>query len=168
MLRRLYYLFPEKFQVQEVVEQLAMHGVVKARMHTLAKEGIDISGLPPASARQTSDFGARLENWVWSSNLLVFFSASVIALLGFLFDSWLFMLLGGVIAATAFFLGYYFARKIPHVHLSEFKGALSHGEILLMVDVPLWRISEVNRVVDRKHPEVDHGGVGWAIEALHI
>lgn len=168
MLRRLYYLFPENFQVQAVVKQLSMHGVVKERMHTLAKDGIDLSGLPPSTARQTSDFGARLESWLWGSNLFLFFTAMVIAVVGLLFAFWFFVFLGLAIAAITFFMGNHFARKIPHVHLSEFKGALSHGEILLMVDVPLWRITEINRLVDRNHPEVNHGGVGWAIEVLQI
>jgi hypothetical protein len=168
MLRRLFYLFPEKFQVRKVVDELGKIGINYERLHTLAKEGIDLDGLPPATARQSSDLGEKLESWFWRINLLVFFIALALTLFAAFSNAWYWMLLGLFIATTNVLLGNYFTSKIPRVHVDQFRGALSHGEILLMVDVPHWRVREIDQVVTHHHPEVDSGGVGWTIEALHI
>ena len=37
-----------------------------------------------------------------------------------------------------------------------------------MVDVPKWRVAEVEEIVYRRHPEVTAGGTGWTIHALGI
>ncbi len=42
------------------------------------------------------------------------------------------------------------------------------GEILLLVDVPRWRLSEVERGLRTRHPEVEIGGVGWGWDGLGI
>jgi hypothetical protein len=46
--------------------------------------------------------------------------------------------------------------------------AMRHGELLLMVDVPVWRVERVEALVHKHHPEAVVGGVGWHIDALHI
>ena len=168
MLSRLFYLFPEKFQVQAVVDELGKKGIDYGRMHTLAKNGADLDGLPLATVRQSSDFGAKLESWFWGMNLLIFFVALVLILFAAFSNSWYLMLLGLFVATATILLGNYFVSKVPRVHLDQFRGALSHGEILLMVDVPHWRVRETDQVVTRHHPEAYPGGVGWTIEALHI
>jgi hypothetical protein len=63
--------------------------------------------------------------------------------------------------------GALFALHVPDTHLDEFRGALSHSEILLMVDVPRQRVAEIEEMVRRRHPEAIPGGIGWTIEALH-
>lgn len=168
MLRRLFFLFPEKSQVHAVVGGLAKKGIDYGRMHTLAKDGVDLDGLPPATARQSSDLGAKLESWFWNLNLLIFFVALALILFAAFSNAWYLMLSGLFVATANVLLGNYFTSKIPRVHLDQFRGALSHGEILLMVDVPHWRVREISQVVTRHHPEADPGGVGWTIEALHI
>lgn len=168
MLRRLFYLFPEKSQVQAVVNELEKKNIDYARMHTLAKDGVDLDGLPTATVRQCNDLGAKLESWFWRLNLFVFFCVLALILLAALSKAWSLVLLGLFVAAANVLLGNHIAGKIPRVHLDQFRGALSHGEILLMVDVPRWRVREIEQVVTRHHPEADSGGVGWTIEALHI
>lgn len=168
MLRRLFYLFPAKSQVQAVVNELEKENIDYARMHTLAKDGVDLEGLPPATASQSSDFGAKLESWVWRLNLFIFFFVLALTLLAAFSKAWSLVLLGLFVAATNVLLGNHLASKIPRVHLDQFRGALNHGEILLMVDVPRWRVREIEQVITRHHPEADSGGVGWTIEALHI
>jgi hypothetical protein len=64
-------------------------------------------------------------------------------------------------------LGVTFTRRIPNVHLAEFEDALQHGEVLLMVDVVPWRVTEVESLVHR-HPEAVSGGVGWHSDAFGI
>lgn len=64
--------------------------------------------------------------------------------------------------------GALFGMRVPGTHLDEFRGALSHREVLLMVDVPKWRVAEVEEIVYRRHPGATPGGTGWTIHALGI
>jgi hypothetical protein len=72
-----------------------------------------------------------------------------------------------VMLAT-FIAGELFVVFVPDVHLSEFSDALSHGEILLMVDVAKNQVAEVENLVHRHHPEAVVGGVGWTLDAFGI
>ena len=57
---------------------------------------------------------------------------------------------------------------VPDVHLTEFTDALSHGEILLMVDVPASRVAEIEDFVHHRYPEAVVGGVSWTVEGFGI
>ncbi len=60
------------------------------------------------------------------------------------------------------------ALKVPDVHLTEFTDALSHGEVLLMVDVPSRRVAEIENFIYHRFPEAVVGGVGWTLDAFGI
>ncbi|RLJ19210.1 hypothetical protein DJ031_09265 [bacterium endosymbiont of Escarpia laminata] len=168
MLRRIYLLFPQRYHVEQALPDLQRLGVDRRHMHAVAREGIDISGLPEASVRQRTDFGARLERALWNLNLLTFFLA-LILLIGSLFVGLLgWALLNGLVMSATYLAGSYFVRHVPHAHMDECRSALKHGEILLMVDVPRWRVSEIGREIRRLHPEAEIGAVGWTVEALQI
>ena len=168
MTRRLYFLFPKVEQAQRVVEELNQAGIAKAHIHAMARADIDISSLPAATSQQKSDKVWFIERLLWNGNLAVF----GLALMGLLlslyggFSVW--SVLAIAVMLVTFIAGERFAVKVPHAHLGEVKGALAHGEILLMVDIPKQRVSEVNELVLRRHPEAGPGGIGWTIEALGI
>jgi hypothetical protein len=61
----------------------------------------------------------------------------------------------------SFVSGLMFVLRLPNVHLDEFRSALQHGEVLLMIDVPLSEVESMDHRVHRKHPEVVTGGVCW-------
>ena len=67
-----------------------------------------------------------------------------------------------------FTAGGMFAMRVADTDLDEFRGVLSHRDVLLMVDVPKWRVAEVEEIVYRRHPEATAGGTGWTINALGI
>ena len=168
MKRRLYFLLPDVVHAQSVVSELLTSGLTKNRIHALSKPGVDLQDLPPATVRQRTDFGAWLETVLWDGNLLVFF----ITLLGFLLMAflqiaWYWLLLPAAVMLISFLLGEEFTRRVPDVHLSEFRDALRHGEILLMIDVPVTKVERFEALVHRHHPEAVTGGVGWHIDALH-
>jgi hypothetical protein len=144
MKRRLYFLFPDVEKARRVVEDLTRAGIDQMHMHALAKEGVALPGLPGATSLQRADWGRRIERMLWGGNLTVF-----------------------AMLAT-FAAGATFAPKVPNVHLEEFRDALAHGEVLLMVDVPRARVAEVEEQVHRHHPEATVGGVGWAADALRV
>ncbi len=168
MYRRLYFLFPDAPQTRRTVEELVQAGVTRNRMHAIAREDVDLSDLPSATPQQKRDTAWRLEQLFWGGNLAVFFMALAALLVTWYwgFSLWSLVFIGIMVAT--FVLGERFATEMPNVHLDEFRGALQHGEVLLMVDVPRWRVAEIEDRVHRRHPEATVGGVGWTIQALGI
>jgi hypothetical protein len=169
MNRRLYFLLPDTAHAGAVVTDLAACGIRHAAMHVVAKADVDTTGLPVATSRQRSDRGGRLETLLWDGNLLLFFLALLVMAGQFLAGArgtWL--LVPVAIMLATFAAGLVFTARIPSVRLSEFTDALHHGELLLMVDVPVRQVSCVESLVQRHHPEAVAGGVGWHLDILHV
>ncbi|MGA9033154.1 MAG: hypothetical protein WB402_11615 [Sulfuricaulis sp.] len=137
-------------------------------MHAIAGRGATLTRLPPATERQRQDVGSRLERMAWSGNLALFFLGAGGLIASLAWSS----LLGAALSVALMLLtlagGALFALRVPDTHLDEFHGVLSHGEVLLMVDVPKRHVAEIEELLYRRHPEVTPGGVGWTIEALGI
>ena len=169
MKRRLYFLLPDNVHTRAVVNDLKVFGIDTNAMHTLAKPGVDLNGLPVASGKQRTDSGAKLETILWDGNLVIFFIALVALItMAYMGLSWFWLLLSAAVMLVTFVMGVVFTSQVPNVHLSEFRDAMRHGELLLMVDVPVWRVERVEALVHKHHPEAVVGGVGWHIDALHI
>jgi len=169
MQRRLYFLLPDNTHAARLIRDLEGRGIERARIHAIAGYGGDVSGLPVASSMQRNDTGARIERYLWSGNLALFFLA-LIALVALALlpvpAAWL--LLPAAIMLACFVSGLEFVMRTPNVHLAEFHSALRHREILLMIDVPVGQVADVETLVHRRHPEAIAGGVGWSIEALPV
>lgn len=168
MKRRLYFLLPDRAHARSAVNDLEASGIASSAMHTIAKPGMDLSGLPAATDKQRRDFGARLETILWDGNLIVFLIA-LLALISMAFMQlagfWL--LLPAVVMLVTLIMGIVFTAQVPNVHLSEFHDAIHHGEILLMVDVPVLRVEHVEALMHKYHPEAVVGGVGWHSDTLN-
>jgi hypothetical protein len=169
MKRRLYFLLPDTVHTRAVVNDLKVFGISNDAIHTLARAGVDLSALPVATRKQRIDSGARLETILWDGNLAIFFIA-LVALITMAYTglTWSWLLLPAAVMLVTFVAGVVFTSQVPNVHLSEFRDAMRHGELLLMVDVPVWRVERVEALVHKHHPEAVVGGVGWHIDALHI
>ncbi len=168
MKHRLYLLLPDQKSAASVVEQLSDLGIKNRHIHTIAKPGIDISELPEASVYQKNDTAFHIEQWLWAANLTIFFVATAVFFASLLSGELTPLLVGLLFMGLTYSAGYYFATHVPHVHLQTFQAELKHGEILLLVDVPHWRIATIESVLKQQHPELITGGVGWTIEALHL
>lgn len=169
MKRRLYFLFPDVAHAARAVHDLRHSGIRSKHIHTVARPDVDVSTLPSANHAQRTDRNRQVETWLWDANLIVFFTAMVALTVLVIFStpSWGWAVPIGIMAICVV-LGVVFVRRIPNVHLNEFADALSHGEILLMVDVPYRRVAEIESRIQRLHPEAVAGGVGWTVEALRI
>ena len=168
ILRRLYLLVPTKPQAEAAVRELMGNHISRHHIHTIAKPGVDIDGLPEATVRQRSDAGARLERWLWDMNLVVFCAALALLAVSLWIANWPWALGALLVAVANVAIGYRFASHLPHTHVEDCSVPLRHGEILLLVDVPRWRIPQVERKLRQSHPEVEIGGVGWGLDALGI
>lgn len=167
MLRRLFFLFPDEPHAQRAVNQLVSLDIPERRIHAIAR-GVELKSLPPATQRQKNDIAFRIEWFLWSADLVVFALALIAFVITLASGNFIWSMISLAIMAVTFIAGEQFVVHVPDVHLSEFVDALSHGEILLMIDVPLNRVSEIEDFVHHRYPEAVVGGVSWSIDAFGL
>ena len=167
MLRRLFFLFPDEACAQRVVKQLVFINVSERNIHAISN-GVELKTLPEATERQKNDTAFRVESFLWNTNLLLFIIALLMFFITLVLKDFYWALFALSVMTANFFAGEHFVVKVPDVHLTEFTDALSHGEILLMVDVPVARVAEIESFVHRNHPEAVVGGVSWTVDAFGI
>jgi hypothetical protein len=167
MLRRLFFLFPDTEHAQSVVDELVQKGINTRYIHAVAR-GVDLKSLPEATERQKADTTFRLEWFLWSTNLMLFFLALIAFIFSLMSAALLWSAVSLLVMLVAFIAGEQFVVRVPDVHLTEFTDALSHGEVLLMIDVPARRVAEIEDLVHNRHPEACVGGVGWAMGAFDM
>jgi hypothetical protein len=168
MKRRLYFLLPDKAHALSVVDELTRERIGIENMHALGSQGTQLEGLPSTSLRQYNDTASHLENFLWNANLLSFVVALGIFIILLITTGWsLWLLVPAAIMMANFLAGLRFTR-LPNTHLDEFRDALAHGEILLMVDVPEQRVADIENQVHQHHPEATVGGVGWGTPAFGL
>lgn len=166
MNRRLYFLLPDTAHARSVIDELATNGLQREQMHAIAKDSDTLDGLPNTSICQRQDTGRLVGAILWDSNLVIFGLAlgaflSLLILPGL--TAWLW--LPGLIMGVTFLGGLYFTH-VPDIHLTEFRDALDHGKILLMIDVPVAWVSRIENRVHRHHPEAMDGGISWGTPDL--
>ena len=168
MLRRLYFLFPSAATARAAVAELQQHGVRQSQMHALARAGVDLGGLPPATAHQHSRLRELLGRIFWDSELAIFFLALVGLVLAMVQQSMVGALAALAVMALSFVSGALYAIRLPDTPLAEFRGALSHGEVLLLVDVRKHKVAEIEDLIHRHHPAAVAGGSSWTLDAWGI
>ncbi len=168
MYRRLNYLLPDIAHAQQVVNHLNKLGIDFNDIHAFSKEPISEGVLPTASENQKMDRASAVENLFWTGNLIFFFLCFAVLFAAIVEGQ----LITGIISLTlmiiSFAIGNFFASYIPHVHLSEFKHALSHNELLLTVDVADDKLDMVENEIHRHHPEAIEAGSSWTLKGVDI
>lgn len=168
MLRRLNFLLPNAELAQKVVHELTNMGVSNKNIHTYAEHNWPIGSLNPATKNQTNDKAQHLENTLWKNNLVLFFLFLSISLIAFITQHFLIAFFSIGVMLISFTAGYFFTTHIPHTHLGKFKHALSHNELLVMVDVPNKKLGIVEDKIHRHHPAAFECGSSWAIKGADI
>jgi hypothetical protein len=168
MKRRMYFLFPDVERTRVAVNDLRTLDIDLAHMHTIARADIDLGDLPVATDPQRHDALAYLEDRLWGGNLLLFGLATVALVAAGLAGSVILALLALLVMIASVTAGAWFAMRIPQTRLSEFRQALQHGEILLLVDVSRDCIEEIEALMQRRHPEAVVGGSGWTPGAFGV
>jgi hypothetical protein len=168
MLRRLYFVIPDEPHAVEIVKDLEAAGVDRGHIHAIPGKGVTLTQLPPATERQLHDAVWRMQKALWNSNLIVFGVAALGLAAALYAGSAAGALTAAVIMAASFTSGALFALRVPDTHLDEFRGALAHPNVLLMVDVPKRRVAEIETLVARRHPEAESGGSGWTMDAFGV
>lgn len=162
MRRRLYFMLPDLASARAMLDELLLARIDEKNMHFCAKEGMLPADMPEANSFQKTDLihGAEvgmliggiaglLAGGLW----LIFppegmemriLAVLVSAIGGSLFGSWA--------SGKA-------AKSIPSSSLKPFMDDIENGKVLLMVDVPFKRITEIQQLVSNRHPEIRFGGV---------
>ena len=167
MLRRLFFLFPDEPHAQRAVNQLVNLDIPKRRIHAIARN-VELKTLPQATQRQKNDTTFRIERFLWSSNLVVFLLALIALVVALVAGEFIWSMISLAIMAVTFIAGEQFAVRVPDVHLTEFTDALSHGEILLMIDVPSNRVAYIEEFIHHNYLEAAVGGVSWSVESFGL
>lgn len=167
MLRRLYFLFPDEKHAQHAVDQLINRKIPKCRIHAIS-QGIKLTTLPEATERQKNDSVSQIEQFLWIANLLLFTAALIVLIASIASAEWFWSGLSLAAMLTTFFAGKYFIEHVPNDHLTEFTSALAHGEILLMIDVPIYRVTETVSFVEHHYPDTTLDGTSWTMDAFGI
>ena len=166
--RRLYFIVPDEPQAVRIVADLKTVGVDRQHIHAIAGKGTTLEKLPVANERQRRDAVWRLQQILWLGNLVLFVLGAIGLIVSVLQGSLTGAILSFAAMALTLTAGFLFATRVPDTHLDEFRGVLSHSEVLLMVDVPPQQVADIEELIRRRHPEATAGGTGWTIEALQI
>ncbi len=168
MFRRLNFLLPNAKLAQKVVNELLQLGVKDKNIHTYAEHNLPIDSLNPATKNQAHDEAQKIENIFWSGNLFLFFIFLAVFVIALISGEYILSLLALGVMVLTFSVGDFFSRHIPRTHLNNFKHALSHNELLLMVDVPNEKAGMIEDRIHRHHPAAFEGGSSWAFKNIDL
>lgn len=161
MRRRLYFVLPDLGSAIRIANDLLLERIEDRHMHFLAKRGMSLGELHEANYLQKSDFRHSMQ---------IGFMLGGCA--GFLIGVYIYMTppegtnlqLATILIATVIgsMFGAWAASMIgistPNTALKRFEAEIKEGHVLLMVDIPKDRVSEIQEMVHRKFPEAsDHG-----------
>lgn len=162
MRRRIYWLLPDLESARRTMNDLLLARIEERHVHFVAREDTDMRGLHAANVLQTSDV-------VRSAEMGLIIGASVGGLLGALVavhypivgdePQWG---LAAVLAVAGALFGTWSSTMIgvstPSKRLARFQPAIDEGQILLMVDVPMWREEDIEARLRALHPEASLQG----------
>jgi hypothetical protein len=157
MRRRVYWLLPNLASALATMDDLLLAGVELRRMHFMAREDCDMTGLHAANVLQTTDV-------VRSAEAGLVIGAAVGGMLGAVIAG-IYPAPGGapqwnliptlVIAAALFdaWTSSMIGISVPNKCLARFAAHIAQGRILLMLDVPVPRAGEIEARLRELHPE---------------
>jgi len=169
MRRRLYFVLPNIASAKQIVNDLLLARIEERHMHFLAKDGVSLEGLHEASLLQTSDIVHGAE-----SGLVVGGVAGVVAGIAVMMFpptgasmQLVTVLITAVLGAIfGVWVSSMIASSVPNTRLREFEHEIEAGNILLMVDVPATKVSEIRDLLGKHHPEASVRGQEPTIPAF--
>ena len=169
MRRRLYFIMPDLPSARKMMDDLLLARIEERHIHFLARRGTSMEGLHEANHLQKTDLvhGAQV-GLALGALLGVILGAIVVTtmqvdnrwqivtvlgsgVLGALFGAWVASMVGSA---------------VPNSRLKQFESAIADGRILVMADVPQYRVNEVRESLGARHPEAEDRGVDPHIPAF--
>lgn len=161
MWRKLYFSFSTPDLARQVVAELERVGLKRSAMHSMAKSGIDLTGLPVALDKQQSDPFWFWDRVLWQGAQLTFAVLMLLLLFSLAMDAVVTALTLVVVTIAVFLMGAYLAILIPRIHLNRMERPLAHGEVVLLIDARSEQVAEITRWVEHHHPGAGLSGMGW-------
>jgi hypothetical protein len=162
-------MLPDVGSARAMLDELLLARIEEKYMHFYAKEGTLLPDMPEANFFQKTDLIHGAEVGMVIGGLSVLLAGALllmfpleglelrtVALLvagigGALFGSWA----SGMAAAA-----------IPNSRLKPFEAGIERGQVLLIIDLPLRRVTEIEELIAKRHPEIKFGGVEPHIPAF--
>jgi len=169
MRRRLYFLLPDLGSAETIEKELLLAKIDDHHIHFLAKEGINLGRLHVANLLQRSDLIHGMGLGLIAGGLtgaVAGFALSVHPELGSEVGLGGVLILGVLGALLGTWASGMIAVSVPNTRLQRFQPAIDRGEILLMVDVPVRRVSEIRSLIMSHHPEARARGQDAQIPAF--
>ncbi len=171
MRKRIYWLLPDLKSARATMDDLLLAHIEERHIHFVAREGTDMRGLHAANVLQTSDV-------VRSAEIGLIVGAGLGGLLGAMVA--VFYPIGGdgtqlglVVPGLAIFgalFGIWTSSMIgistPSKRLQRFAAQIERGQVLLMVDVSMWRVESIEKRLQALHPEAHLEGTEPDIPAF--
>jgi hypothetical protein len=157
--KRLYFMLPDKESCKNVVAELRCAGIPDRRLHVVASLAISIDDLPEAGLLQRTELVHGLER-----GLALGGTAGLLGGMLVLAFPPAGLVVGGqalVAAVTAGGAGFgalvlgLISKDTHNKDLAAFESDISHGRILLMVDVPKEHVEQWKQLILEHHPEAE-------------
>ncbi|VAW80099.1 NAD/FAD-utilizing enzyme apparently involved in cell division [hydrothermal vent metagenome] len=166
-MRRLYFLLPDLDVTHKVVDELLLARVEERHIHIIAAEGVELGDLPEASLLQKSDFIPAMERGVALGGATgVLAGLAALALPGIVVAGGAILGVSLLGAGMGAWLGGMIGMDVENTRVKAFQSAIEKGEILVLVDVPRDRVSEIEQLVRKHHPDADFEGTEPTIPAF--
>lgn len=159
MKKRLYYLLSDIPVTRKIVDELLLARIPESQIHVLARDNTSMDDLPEASFMQTSDIVHGIETGLvigGLTGLVVSLIATISLELGSMVGVVILSctLLGSLVGIwTSSMVG----SNVRNSQLSGFQSAIEDGKVLLMVDIPQQRVSEIATKIE-SHKQVHKEG----------
>ena len=168
-MRRLYFLAPSVDTAGAIVDDFLLARTEERHIHLIAKEGTPLGDLPEVTLLQKSDFIPAIEK-----GLAVGGTTDVVAgIVATTFPPAGLVLGGGAVLAIALagagmgaLLSSMIGISANSSRLRRFEEAIERGEVLMLVGVPKTRVDEIEKLVQKHHPEVGIQGTEPTIPAF--
>jgi hypothetical protein len=162
-------MLPNISSARTVVDELLLKRIASEHIHVIAREGTDLGDLPEAGLFQKSDFipaigrglavggitgilmGAAMASFPVAEFNLGYAAILSAALAGAAIGAWVSSMIG---------------VDVPNRQIHQFEQAINAGKILMMIDIPTTRVTEIETIVYGHHPAAAAGGTEPHIPAF--
>lgn len=160
-MKRLCFLSPDLEHARNVVADLKLDGIAEKNIYAIARADLDMEGLPDGGP-DDDDFVPAFERGIGFGAVAGMFAG----LLAMAFPPAGIVVAGGGVLLTTVagasmgaILSGIAGASYPNSRLKAFERDIEAGKILVMVDVPIEKVTSTNALIQRFDPEVLVEGV---------
>lgn len=171
MRKRVYWLLPDVASAAKVMDDLLLARIEVGHLHFMARDDVPLADLPAANVLQTSDVVRSAQRGLIVGGLLGAVMGLAVGL-GFpvigegMPQLGVFVMLAVLGAVFGAWTSSMIGASIPSHRLERFRHAIVQGQVLLMVDVPRGRVTEIEERLHARHPEARLEGLEPNIPAF--